>query len=67
MATSPNQANQFDDSAGCQIVPNRLLVLQKTESQSGNMPERAMKKTLSSRGNKTTLLFKQLPDIPTET
>ncbi len=41
--------------------------LQKTDSQSGNAPERAMKKTLSSRGNKTTLLFKQLPDVPTET
>lgn len=44
-----------------------LLGLQKTDSQSGNAPERAMKKTLSSRGNKTTLLFKQLPDVPTET
>lgn len=41
--------------------------MQKTESQNGNVPERTMKKTMSSRGNKTTLLFKQLPDVPTET
>ena len=43
------------------------LFLQKTDSQNNLAPERAMKKTLSSRGNKTTLLFKQLPDVPSET
>ncbi|KAL3145625.1 hypothetical protein ABBQ32_003169 [Trebouxia sp. C0010 RCD-2024] len=42
-------------------------VLRKTDSQNGIGQERAMKKTFSSRGNKTSLLFKQLPDVPPET
>lgn len=61
-----------EDSTGSSASSNDFIhpaqrVLRKTDSQSGNAPERAMKKTLSSRGNKTTLLFKQLPDVPTET
>lgn len=72
LSEDPKMLHQDDQCTLCLCMIHTVSSFccwgpQKTDSQSGNAPERAMKKTLSSRGNKTTLLFKQLPDVPTET